>query len=570
MRFRTPASCIFFFLLIAPLAAAAQSLPPHAPHRVIFKVRANTSLHADLRRGFQQADKRVLQTTALAKSGGRADAFLHAHAIQSLEAATLSVSSGDRIGMDRIFYANLDSTKELTAVLQQMQADPDIEYAEPDYIGYGAGRPVEAPLQPLAPFGPDLFPNDSLFALQWGFFNFGQLIGGHIGTPGMDINIVPAWDITTGDTAQIVAVLDSGIPQGASEFAGRILPGYDYANKDADPTDDHGHGTNVASILAATGNNGRLLAGVNWKCKILPFKILNSNNFGYYSWWISALTELGNRGIRVANMSVGGTTYSKPLQDGVTYAASRGTILVVSMMNDNKDTPSYPAAFPNVIAVGAINSRGERAVPFCWGGGSNYGDHIDFVAPGDWIAGLKYDNPNRISYWCGTSQAAPMVTGIVSLLLARQPNLTFAQVYDLLKFGARDQIGPANEDTQGWDRYFGWGLVDAAATLGNVVKVKEPPLPLDFTLLQNHPNPFNPRTVIRYRLEHAGHVRLEIFNLLGQRVARLVDERQVAGEHRVVWEARSASGGFSLPAGPYFYELRFNGRRARRRMILLR
>ncbi|MDQ7052292.1 MAG: S8 family serine peptidase [candidate division KSB1 bacterium] len=399
-------------------------------------------------------------------------------------------------------------------------------------------------------------------------------MGGVTGLVGADINAAPAWDITTGDSTLILAVLDSGIPAGTGEFTGRLMRGHDYVNNDSDPKDDHGHGSNVTGIAAATGNNGRLIAGVDWRCRILPMKILNDKNRGFYSWWMSALVAAADSGARVINMSVGGTGYSQGLQDAVTYAVAKGAIVVVSMMNENAETPFYPAAFPNVIAVGAINNRNARAVPFCWGsGGSNYGDHIDFMAPGERIYGLSHQYPNGYSIYCGTSQAAPHVSGVIMLLLAANPSLNYSQVYNLLKAGAHDQIGPSTEDTPGWDRYFGWGRVDALASLTQLVTglaERRPGQPQGFQLLQNYPNPFNPATTIEYRIDQPGHVRLVIYNVTGQRVRTLVDEWQPAGHYQVIWDGFSDRRAFSVPAGVYLYELKRGDRVARKRLILLR
>ncbi|MBI5471941.1 MAG: S8 family peptidase [Ignavibacteriae bacterium] len=496
--------------------------------------------------------------------------------------------------------------------------------------------------------------------------NTGQTIGGFAGTPGVDINIAPGWDVTTGNASTILAVLDSGIPLSASEFSGRIMQGYDYANNDNDPTDDLGHGTNVASVAAAAGNNSSLLAGVNWMCRILPYKILNSSNFGFYSWWAAALMAAADSGAGIINMSVGGIGNSSTLENAITYAANSGAIIVVCMMNDNNAVPYYPAAYNNVIAIGAINNRNQRAVPFCWGGGSSYGNHIDFSAPGELILGLHYLDPNATtSYWCGTSQATPLVTGIVSLMVGLDSSLTFQSVYDKLKQSAHDQVGPPSEDTPGFDQYFGWGRVDAYGaiqavlpvqlvsfvatvtssrhvfsewrtvsevnnygfemqrrqhvqeqfqTLPNsfvpghgttntpqyysytdstvfvgsfqyrlkqidldgivhftepiqvnvITSIKTGNIPTEFSLKQNYPNPFNPETKIDFEIPGAGSVMLNVFDLLGRRVAVLVNEQLIAGSHSTEW---NASG---FVSGVYYYQLRAGGLVQTKKLVLLR
>ena len=213
------------------------------------------------------------------------------------------------------------------------------------------------------------------------------------------------------------------------------------------------------------------MAGVDWQCKIMPVKVIDAQGNALYSNIISGLTYAVDNGAKVINMSVAGTTASQALQDAVNYAKDQGAIVVASMGNDNVDTtttPYYPAAYSTVIAVGATNSKDQRAVPFSCGGtevGSNYGSSIDFVAPGDALIALSNTNLTAITAWCGTSVAAPMVSGTVTLMLAVNPALTFDQVFAALKTGARDQVGLASEDTQGWDKYYGWGRIDAYRSL---------------------------------------------------------------------------------------------------------
>jgi len=288
-----------------------------------------------------------------------------------------------------------------------------------------------------------------------------------VGTPGIDVNVLPAWNITTGDSDTILAVLDTGIALNHPDFAGRILPGKNFVDERKSPADDYGHGTNCSSIAAATGGNGIGIAGMNWKCRILPVKVLDASNNGSYSGIASGFIYAADQGAKVISYSGGGSGKSQALADAVSYAQARGVIVVACMMNWNSETPSYPAAYPGVIAVGAVDPKGARVVPFCYSAttGSNYGSHIGFVAPGNNIWGLDYHDFTQGSYWCGTSQATPFVSGLVSLMFAINPTLALQQVTDALKAGARDQIGPVKEDAPGWDKYFGWGLIDAYKSL---------------------------------------------------------------------------------------------------------
>ena len=486
--------------------------------------------------------------------------FFYENKISSLKPAMLSGSKGFSLSdIARIYFINFREDEELELAYVKLKQLSEFDYVEYDLKGTGNGS-VNSSDQEF------IIPNDPGFSNQWGLRNTGQNIGGISGTQGADINIVSAWDYTVGNENTIVSVLDTGIPLNAAEFSGRVLPGYDFANNDNDPTDDHGHGTNVTSIIAATGNNSLGIAGINWNCKILPIKVLNSSNFGFYSWWISGITMAVDSGANVINMSIGGNSFSQALLDAINYALNSNVIVVASMMNDNNEVTYYPAGFTNVISVGALNNTDNRAVPFCWGGGSNYGNHIDFVAPGDWILGLDYLNPTQTNYWCGTSQATPMVTGLISLMLGLNPSLSLSQAYDLIKFYAHDQIGSPSEDVPGWDKYYGWGRIDAYDVINDIVTdvSNEEVQPLSFSLSQNYPNPFNPSTRVKFFIPQFSNVELRIYDILGSEVSTLINETKPAGTYEVTWFAAN------LPSGVYFYQLKSGSFLETKKMLLLK
>ncbi len=567
---------IFFLLLIPVLLTAQESdRPLHHPSHIIIKFRDDSPVLRAVSGILPSSrDRRILAKTSPATT--QAAAFLNRHNLTALSALKHRAADADApSGVARIFLAEAADGHSLRATIEALNRDENIEYAEPDYYGEGAGhRSILASGENGVQV--EITPDDPQFPLQWSLVNEGLPVGGVQGIVGADINIREAWGITTGDPDIIVAILDTGIPPETPEFEGRLVPGYDFVNDDNDPTDDNGHGSNVASIALARGNNNHVMAGVNWQSKIMPLKILNADNWGLYSDWISAVIFAADSGARVVNMSVGGLGNSIALWDAINYAKSKGTYTIASMMNTNSETPYFPAAFEHVIAVGATNNRDERAAPFCWGqnSGSNFGKHIDFTAPGELILGLRHDFPALVSYWCGTSQATPLVSGVVSLLLSVSDTLSFEDIYDTLKRSARDRIGPAHEDSVGWDPYFGWGKIDAATALNALVvgiNEKQTPFPESFTLEQNYPNPFNPGTSIRYSLSRTSRVTLRIFDLLGREVATLVNSLQPGNAYQISWQPSEA-----LPSGIYFYQLEavpVDGSApftATRRMLLMR
>ena len=341
-----------------------------------------------------------------------------------------------RFGLDRTYVMRLAAGAGWRDAVAALAGVPGIEWAEPDPVGRGAAT----------------MPNDPRLPDQWGLSQEAD----------NDIDAPEAWDLARGTAATVIAVLDTGVDFDHPDFAGKLLPGHDFVNGDADPRDDSGHGTSVASIAAARTDDGASVAGVCWDCAILPLKVLDGSIYGYYSWWADGLVYAADRGVPVINMSMGGTGGSTLLRDAIRYAADRGAVIVAAMMNDGDATPYYPAVYEETVAVGATNELDERALPFCTGGGSNYGPHIDVVAPGDNIIGARLGGGE--SYWCGTSQATAFVSGLAGLALSANAGMGREQSRHLLRSGAEDQAGGL-EDTPGFDFLYGWGRLNAHRTL---------------------------------------------------------------------------------------------------------
>ena len=374
-----------------------------------------------------------------------------------------------------IFIITFPIGTNVQQVIDEYYNTGEIEYAEPDYKGSGGGETVT--------------PNDQHYLRQWGLKNNGTFsLSPSIA--GADIDMEKAWNIEQGDSNIVVGIIDSGTKLDHPEFTNRIwinyneiplngldddsngyvddVRGYDFANSDNNPTDDDGHGTNVAGIIGANGNNSIGYAGVDWNCKLMILKGLDNTGSGLYSWWADAIYYAVDNGAKVINMSIGGFDTSITLKNAVLYATDNNVVIVVAMGNENSNTVNYPAAYTGVIAVGSTNSNDTRSKPFFWDkkSGSNFGSHISVVAPGNYIYGLDYKlNTNYGTYYGGTSQAAPYVTGLVSLLLAQNPNRTPAQIKSIIETTAEDTVGNPNEDTLGWDQYYGHGRINAFKAL---------------------------------------------------------------------------------------------------------
>lgn len=459
---------------------------------------------------------------------------------------------------DKIYIAEVDDAELLSSTVKKLRESPQIKIAEPDFIGHGSGILVH--LEPVTFYNAGTV-DDDYFNSQWGLYNTGQTVGGIPGVPGEDINIIPAWEITTGSSDVVVAILDSGIPGSNIDFKDRVLDGYNFVSGLPGAVDDHGHGTSVASIALASGNNGNLIAGVNWKAQILPGKILDHQNSGFYSWWTSAIYWAVEEGARVINISAGGSGYSQTLKDAVDFALNSEVMVVACMMNADNEVPFYPAAFDGVFSVGAINNIGERAAPFAWGGGSNYGNHIELMAPGNLIASLVHNNASAVSYWSGTSQATPMVLGVIALMLSLNPDLSNSEIEEILISTAR---GDGN-----WNKYTGWGVLDAFAALDKVQKnytsAEQQENPSQIKLYQNYPNPFNPLTHIQFKVEKSAKASLYIYDVLGRPVMTFAEGKIYSpGIHTITVNAAKLSSGI------YFYTLTTNDESTTKMMSLIK
>jgi hypothetical protein len=377
------------------------------------------------------------------------------------------------------------------AILEAYRASGKFDLVEADGIGFGHGAAGTGSVA--------ADPNDAYFNLQYGLRNPGsRKFGTTQSMAGADIKAEDAWEISRGNAGILVAILDCGLNIGHPDIASRVwvnrkeipgngkdddgngfiddVNGWAFANDagnenlpgNADVTDGLGHGTNVAGIVGAISGNGIGMAGVA-DCTLMPVKVLNDENWGYFSWWAAGIRYAVDNGARIINMSMGGPNGDVAfLRSAILYALEKKVTVVVSMGNSRSAIPDYPAAYPGVIAVGATgpDDRYVRSFPWDTSKGSNYGPHISVCAPGNYIYGLHFsDKDNYGTYWSGTSQAAPHVAGVCALLLAQDPTRGPADLKRLIEAGADDQVGDPAEDTPGFDVRYGHGRLNAKRSL---------------------------------------------------------------------------------------------------------
>ena len=248
-------------------------------------------------------------------------------------------------------------------------------------------------------------PNDPFWSQQWGQIETGM---------------PSAWDVTVGAShAPVVGVLDTGVTA-TSELSGRLLPGFNAQTGGTDTADGQGHGTQSATVIAAAGDDGVGFAGQCWGCRILPVKVLSDEGVGTMSQLASGLRWAVDNGAELINISAGGASGSTALLDAVRHAHARGVTVVAAAGNSSDTTVPYPAAYPEVLSVAAADSGGIR---YDW---STYGSQVDLAAPGCNIAQDHTGFFRR--FYCGTSSAAPFVTGLLALAYDDDPSLAPGQL----------------------------------------------------------------------------------------------------------------------------------------------
>jgi subtilisin family serine protease len=327
------------------------------------------------------------------------------------------------------------------AIALYMQ-DPEVEYAEPNYV-----RSVRS-----------TFPNDPLFNAQWALSN--RLV------PGDDMHMPQAWDIVSGNSGLVIAVIDTGIDYTHPDLLGNVwvnprdsdcasgsdidhngyaadCRGWNFVGNNNDPMDDDGHGTHVSGIMGAVGNNRTGVSGVIWSVKLMPLKALDAQGVGTVADEASAIEYAIANGAKVINASFAGDNFSNLEQSAIAAANAAGILFVTAAGNgdvspagsDNDVNPVYPANYslPNIIAVAATDEQ-DMLASF-----SNYGRNtVHVAAPGVDILStvpITLQSPfcggspvPGYEFCDGTSMSAPYVTGLVSLLESFYPGFAPQQV----------------------------------------------------------------------------------------------------------------------------------------------
>lgn len=378
--------------------------------------------------------------------------------------------------------------------IQLYKRNPNVQYAEPNYL-----RPLILPSEGSFGQGIDVFDE------QWNLHNQGSALQTYVdpetGLPGWqytrrgaDINATEAWDLEQGDANIWVAVPDSGVDCSHGDLVGKCMHEEDHVTPTVDSfgnpipelIDQLGHGTHVAGTIAMQTDNGQGGAGVGWNTSIGSFKVCYMESFVGIAIGsscqdadiASAITRATDLGYDVINMSFGQAAPSQVVKDALDYASAAGVVLVAAAGNNNNWEKFYPAAYDNVIAVGATNAFDDRAGFSTFSVDDDFDpstvndDWVDVLAPGDPILSTvpttfcSPPSPQCFQWLRGTSMAAPHVSGVAALVksylnLNDPGNATGAEVRRRIQDCA-DTTGAMGQNMLVWSRF---GRLNAARAL---------------------------------------------------------------------------------------------------------
>ncbi|GBR74128.1 putative protease [Candidatus Termititenax aidoneus] len=428
-------------------------------------------------------------------------------------------------------------------LLQSSAADPLADYYSVEYpasinvellVEILKNDPEVAAAQPVFIYRIQATPDDKKYLNQAWYFDL--------------INAPAGWDITTGSTAVKIAVVDSGVAP-HSDLDLDTAGWRDFVTENnLSPVDPNGHGTIVAGLAAAIGNNDTGITGLDWNAKILPVRVMNDNGAGDTTAIAKGIKHAADQGADVINMSFGGLSDSldNALEKACDYAHSKGSILVAAAGNIGgniyADSIVYPAVYENVLSVGSVNNIGNRSIFSV--------KNPNVMAPGEKMfstdkSGDYSNQSDDGKYFDGTSFAAPLVSGLMGLLRAQNPTVNPQEAMEIVKKTAK----PAGSFVE-----YGWGIVDVYHALTRVPYPRDSGGGKNLKVL-SAPNPAQRAVNFSFPLdEPVDNVRIYIYDQRGRKAQELDYGSSLLGSMYVTpeWDLLGADGR-ALANGSYIY-----------------
>jgi len=336
--------------------------------------------------------------------------------------ATQGGKAVGRLGNLDIYVVSLPPTASEQAVANALAHHPNVKFAEVDRL-----------------VAPAFTPNDADYGSEW-----------HLQT----INAPIAWNTSVG-SGVTVAILDSGIDATHPDLVGQLVPGWNFYDNNSNTADVYGHGTMVAGVVAAKGNNSIGVAGVAWGAKLMPVRVTDTSGIGTLSAFANGLTYAADHGARIANLSFP-VQSSSSTQAAAQYFINKGGVVFNSAGN-------YAAldSTPPSNSLVSVSATGGTDILASW---SSYGPYVDLSAPGVgiWTTSLG----GGYSAVSGTSFSSPLSAGVAALMMSVNPSLAPSQIVSLLESSAVDLGSP------GYDYDYGYGRVNAAAAVSAAAQAK--------------------------------------------------------------------------------------------------
>jgi len=534
------------FSLIPPLVFGAR----HVPNQIIVKTRAPLTTQSSV-----QAKLQKHGITILNRLGGE-------HEKTSFPLGTpgrLAPYGKDSTPLlSNVYLLDVDSSESLDAVIQDLEADENVLYAEPNHL--------------LKPFAT-VMPNDPNFSAQ----------------PNLLLMELPeAWSLTLATKDIVIAIVDTGVNWNHNDLNDHIwnnsdetingidsdgngfvddIRGWDFANNDNDPDHDcdtDGHGSHVAGIAAAESNNGIGITGVAFNtAKIMPLAVASGVDCELpVSAVAPAIKYAADNGANIINMSFGGQGVNDTLKEAVDYALARKLLLVAAAGNEQKnidtdpDGPIFPASYPGVLTVSAVDDSGKFA------SFSNFGDSVDVAAPGIDIRSTS-GSGSGYAIGDGTSFSSPHVAGLGALVMSLDSSFDGEDAFQIITSGVSSNV-------QGKSPRLGYGLANARIALALIQPTallnpsSDPTIfgPNGFlSKVINHPNPFNPDseiTKIFFYLSKTSTVLIKIYSMNLDLTKTILLSNLSQGDYEIPWDGRDVSGDI-VPNGVYVMVIEATG-----------